>query len=304
MTCLLVAFRYEWGPDDTVYKCQMCRNRFPSMAKLQQHAEDAAHPLNLDMNHTFPYTCHLCEKKYTLIKSFTAHVARHSTETPGVFLCLHKSCGELFQSELLIRKHSQEAHEVRQQFQCHLCDELLDSKKMLLHHLKFHFTKQLFKCNHDACNCSFKMVKELLMHKDNVHTLHAFKCRYCDVSLKLNNPDYEKHEDGHKTDTPDVFKCVYVGCLETFSDLKDLKMHVEPNHRIDCDVPNCSFGSKFQGELRAHKKSEHNIWLYNCQFCGRGFDVLICFINHIKKSHKFSSPRPAFCKCTKIGCQA
>jgi uncharacterized Zn-finger protein len=303
MTSLLVAFRCALGREDTVYKCQMCRNRFRSMALLQQHAEDAAHPLNLDMNNTIPYSCQFCEKKYTLLKSFEVHMARHNTETPGVFRCLHQSCKKLFHSELLIRKHSQEAHEDRRQFQCHLCDELLDSNKMLLHHLKFHSRKRLFKCNREECKSSFKRKKELLMHKENTHKVHAFKCRYCDVSLKLNNPDYEKHVDGHKTDKPDVFKCVHVGCLETFSDPKELKMHVEPNHRIDCDVPNCSFGSKLQDELQAHKKSEHNIWPYNCQFCGRGFDDFFSFSSHIRKSHKCPSPRPEFFKCMKIGCQ-
>jgi hypothetical protein len=57
-----------------------------------------------------------------------------------------------------------------------------------------------------------------------------------------------------------------------------------------CDVPECSHVSYSKRDLQLHKQSEHSIWSYRCQLCGKGFDQLKQVRWHVMLRHKTDDP--------------
>jgi uncharacterized Zn-finger protein len=56
------------------------------------------------------HTCLLCGKNIKRLDKYKIHVARHKTETPGVFKCLYQNCKKLLESGDDLKKHTKEAH--------------------------------------------------------------------------------------------------------------------------------------------------------------------------------------------------
>jgi KRAB domain-containing zinc finger protein len=172
------------------------------------------------------HSCLLCGKNFKQDYFYKLHVAKHNTDTPRVFKCLYMSCQKLFEDEMDIRKHTEEAHKNLAQFQCNECGKCFASKQILAGHVVMHWDWRPFKCDIPGCSFSAKWLQSLQRHKNNVHTLNLIPCSLCGEMFK-NKYKYKRHLQKHETATPGVFKCHHIRCNETFSIPKDLKMHTK-----------------------------------------------------------------------------
>jgi uncharacterized Zn-finger protein len=183
--------------------------------------------------------------------------------------------------------------------ECGKCFKSFSTLAKLITHKLSHSSKRPFKCDISGCLYMYKTPRGLQQHKAFMHKSVPCTCCYCGVSFNAEAV-YLRHLEKHKTDTPDVFKCLHIGCLETFSVPLELTQHMK-QHLVTtvCGVLDCLFTSKSKFGLKSHRKSVHSLWMHNCQLCGRGFDWYKKFRQH-GKEHEIEEPVEF--KCMKIGC--
>jgi KRAB domain-containing zinc finger protein len=278
------------------FSCELCCKRFPNKSLLDRHLQRThsqvrSHPCDVpgcsysgkdslyllqhknSVHNAILNTCPMC---YKIIKDhyfFKLHVAKHNTETPGVFKCLFKMCIQLFQSGDDLRKHAKEAHYSNaKKFQCNECGNFVSSKQYLRTHLQMHWNQSALKCDTEGCSYSTNRSNALKWHKNHFHTLKRFTCCHCGKSIKARI-SFKKHLEKHETsDTPGVFKCHHVDCHETFSVPSDLRTHMKQHVELhECDVPGCSFTSKLNNAMQLHRQNVHSIWPHSCQVCSKSF---------------------------------
>ena len=239
------------------------------------------------------YTCLLCGWCFKKYQRFNFHVAKHNTETPGVFRCIVDDCEKLFENGDSLKAHIKEAHHVA------------------------HETP--FKCNIGACKFSALKIRSLQLHKNRMHTFDLFKCCLCGARSDCFG-SFKRHLQQHKMIHPaGVLKCMKLDCTETFSSPIDMLEHVEAHdgvHRFECQecghltgskmqmrehvsqhsaaiacsIPACLFISDTKQNMKFHMKEVHSSWFYFCQHCEEGF----CQSSDLKKHmslHELGEPR-------------
>jgi KRAB domain-containing zinc finger protein len=223
------------------------------------------------------YPCLLCGKIIKRRQNYKSHVARHNTNKPGVFKCLHRRCKKLFKSSDNLSKHTKRVHE----FQCNECGKRLTTKALVRSHLVWHMDERMFLCDSQGCSYSTKTNQALQRHKINKHSLNRRTARNM----------FKSEVNQHQPDKAVVYKCQHGDCQETFSAEFDLTRHMK-HHRglYECHVPDCLFYCKSLQELKEHRKTLHPIWLFNCHVCGRGFDQSINFNRHVKSHGTRKTP--------------
>jgi KRAB domain-containing zinc finger protein len=304
----------------TKFRCDVCDKLFSTKKNLRQHMNrhiqlqtfDCDVPgcsysgiVSFDLQrhkkrkHTtsIMYECLMCGKNFKHDYFYKLHVAKHNADTPGVFKCLYRSCQKLFENEIDIRKHT-EAHKDLAKFMCNDCGKCFASKQTLASHIVIHWDWRPFKCDIPGCSYSAKWSHSLQRHKNQVHKLNRFTCSLCGKMFK-SRVYLKQHEEKHKTDTPGVFKCHQIGCNETFSIPKDLKMHTKQHKIHKCDSPGCLFTSKVARDLNVHRKA-HSVCLHNCQLCGKGFEHPSLLKRH---TQIHETGEPGVIKCAKIKCK-
>jgi KRAB domain-containing zinc finger protein len=247
------------------------------------------------------YTCLLCGKNIKTHKYYKLHIARHNTETPGVFKCLKTKCKELFNDSNDLRKHAQEAHEITKNVHCNECGKYFAFKSILKMHIVSHWDWRPFKCDTPGCTYSSQWLRHLLKHKNSsVHTLSRFTCCHCGKMFK-HRARFNEHEAKHKTNIPaGVLKCLHDGCQQSFCVSNDLKTHMKQHKLNNCDVPGCLFTSEFKHNLHTHRENVHSIWSHNCHLCGKGFYQSARLKQHVQKH---DAGEPGVIKCTKNNCK-
>ena len=182
--------------------------------------------------------------------------------------------------------------------ECGKCSKSFSCASKLKRHEPSHSNTLPFQCGVAGCNYSCKASKTLKMHNSSSHV--SFSC-HCGAKF-VRKSSYIRHLDKHKTDTPDIFKCLHIGCLETFSVPLELTQHMKQHMPMTvCGVPDCSFTSKSNFDLKLHRKNEHCLWMLNCQLCGQGFAWAKNFRRHME--NHTTEAEPVEFKCMKIGCQ-
>jgi len=166
------------------------------------------HKLHVD--NPIHYTCLLCGKNIKKHENYNAHVAKHKTNTPGVFMCLHRSCQQLFQNAQDLKRHTEEVH--KDQFQCAECLN--------------HFTAKRSVLAHKVSN-SLRGV------------LSVLNCNVCDKAFDKTG-DLEQHMLSHEFANPGIV----TDGEQTFASPGDLKQHQDSSFSeellLACDFPGCN----------------------------------------------------------------
>lgn len=143
------------------------------------------------------------------------------------------------------------------------------------------------------CDLKFKTRRYLAEHRRTKHrkttNMHAFKdnviykylfneranlysCKTCD-----HETDDKDEINEHVLTHEEKFECA--ACKEIFYDAYKYCLHVKKHDRIDLDYkcPLCSYVTSRRTSISQHINMTHlKKYLYNCQFCGKGFcDVMI-----------------------------
>jgi hypothetical protein len=304
----------------TQWSCDVCGRIFSNKLKLKLHMQrhSQLRPYNCDVpgckysakvavdlythkkktHASFLFQCLLCGMNIKNHHFYKLHMAKHNTETPGVFKCLHRNCKKLFRNGGDLRKHLQEVRRVKEKVQCEICSKYLSSKSLLLKHQLVHSEERHFKCEFERCFFLTKTLKGLQLHQANQH--NDLTCRYCNLKFIKDESSLRQHLSEHETDTPGVFKCLHIGCRETFTLPSDLISHMMQHKLHQCDVPGCQFTTKYKSNLLVHRRYVHSINLHTCQLCNYVFNRTGDFNEHMK-SHETGDP--GVIKCIRNQCK-
>ncbi|KAH3772561.1 hypothetical protein DPMN_173902, partial [Dreissena polymorpha] len=125
------------------------------------------------------FVCKDCGLTYTKASSFSNHRLAHH---PSV--CPH--CGRRFSMPASLESHLQlvcerKAGTADDIFQCHICKKRLQTKKILLRHLRLHQNSGSFCCT--ICLKSFSLPASLEFHMKSHDLQKPFKCKLCFITF-------------------------------------------------------------------------------------------------------------------------
>jgi Zinc finger, C2H2 type len=206
------------------YLCSECEQIFPSDSELRQHRETHSIQENAVAAVHTDFVCEYCDLPFFTKQSFSRHLLRHETETPGEFKCLVKECKQRLASASALKEHSA-AHKVNK-FPCKTCDQVMGSFDALKRHTQTHFKQRLFDCDFAGCSYGGKRKINIILHKRFHHENPGHLCYWCGQNFK-NLTAFKRHLKKHETGTPGVYKCSLKECRRIrFSSAEQLKEHV------------------------------------------------------------------------------
>jgi hypothetical protein len=264
------------------------------------------------------------------ILALTKH---HSNGSQTLMQCTFKNCARIFSTSEDLKLHK-EMHLRRMKIPCTICCYRFTNNSMFKRHMRrTHSQTRLYKCDVPGCSYSGKDSLYLLRHKREVHTAILNTCLLCGKITKSHY--YHKlHVANHNTDTPGVFKCIYMKCTQLFQSGDDLRKHADETHKrtekfycnecgkcvaskytlsyhiqlhwakrsFKCDTPGCSYAAKKINELQRHKTNVHRLNLLTCCHCGLKIKSIPSLKQHLDKHESANTP-DAF-KCHHVDCHA
>ncbi|CAA0838382.1 transcription factor IIIA [Striga hermonthica] len=185
-----------------------------------------------------------CKHRFAYQGNMTRHVKEfheepvsdddESLEAPKEHICQEHGCGKVFKYRSQLLKH--ESSHVK-----------LDSVEAL--------------CGEPGCMKYFTNVKCL---KEHIRSCHQYvTCDKCgQKQLKKN---IKRHMRMHESvNTSERIKCSFEGCLLTFSNNSNLKMHINAVHLeikpFACSIPGCHLKFAFKHVRDNHEKSGCHVY--------------------------------------------
>ena len=241
---------------ENVFECQTCHKKLKGKRALKNH-EDQFHNQeacqhcgkimpkksvreHVKMEHQDltevdaskkPYQCDICLKSFSLSRSLMLHKRNHDTQRN--------------------QKNKDEY------LKCDQCGKLFACQE----HLDLHLKR---KHSEIECNDCGKLVKDLLKHRHNVHT--------------ITKSTVKKTRTSKCSDCDQVFASAYA-----------CKYHWQKNHSLaptsEKKKETCSQCGKSYKNLKRHIRESHSENQFECQICGHFFPVQHSLERHVKNVH-------------------
>ncbi|CAG7722343.1 unnamed protein product [Allacma fusca] len=260
--------------------CWYCESHFETPEECAQHTK-AKHQTSGDM------LCQKCSRICKTNSSFAQHQKQCDQFKPGETLsphiCPHCSKAFAFRSDLSIHL---EVHNEEGKYSCTKCEFRAKSQLLINNHTqRMHSDKhQIFKCDDDQCQSTFKTKQCMRIHYVNMHTEKGNKryreqlrrvldrqkverrkrlaeksyvCQECNIDFFSNLRLISHRKSCHNTDTPKNFVCDQ--CGKDFSRGPALRFHLEHSH----------------SDLRP----------FICEHCGKGFKSSCNLKDHVNHTH-------------------
>ncbi|KAI4471606.1 zinc finger protein [Holotrichia oblita] len=296
---------YTYNEDTERFTCKICKIEMKLKERMVSHV----------LTHEEKFTCKICDAIIYSAYKYSVHVQKHnkddgyqcpfcvysSTRPSGIFVHINrmhlgrfaymcKHCGKGFDDVVMHREH-EASHEKSQSVSCIVCKKEFAFTRSRGRSRK---TKQkgcIWSCK--QCDLKFETRRYLTEHrrkshkktthmhtfKDNViykylfnKTTNLYSCKTCDHETK-DKDEIKEHVLTHE----EKFECTM--CKETFYDAYKYCLHVKKHDEIDRDYkcPLCNYATPRRTSISQHINMTHlKKYLYNCQFCGKGFcDVMI-----------------------------
>lgn len=180
-------------------------------------------------------------------------------------------------------------------YPCKHCNEISDSKKEHLNHLKTHKSLGKFlKLNCHLCGKKFKDQDIYDGHLKVHEGLPAYSCEYCEKTFNYKN-NYQTHILLHTNERP--FPCNL--CEKSFRSKWDLTIHIRVHNDIrkyECNI--CGKKFRVSSHMTSHQYT-HSSKSFECDICFQKYISPRTLKQHKATVHSDEQPY----ECTFDGCQ-
>ena len=267
-------------------QCKKCGKTFKTYITLKKHLARGTH------TKTRRHKCDKCEKKFKTVYGLRYHIKNfHGIDDKAKTEC--NSCGKIFRFQkrfenLIIVKC---VHEGQHRFHCANCDKSFSDTGNLRKHIIVDHEGTKFICHQDECGRdggkNFISEQALNIHIDKVHKgVRNQVCQICGMAFFYKgylNHHLAKIHDGRKK-----YRCDFGDCLESYDDIKFLRLHHKAEHKNEewkykCDK--CKYGTNKEMKFLRHIKGTHEEHREICHHCGKKFKFLKLLESHIVTKH-------------------
>lgn len=193
-----------------------------------------------------------------------------------------KTCGMIFNTHYLAKRHMRNVHATEKNYQCEICQQRFASPVYLNAHKRYHSGERSHICS--FCGKGFITGSDLYHHEKIHLNKRAYKCDKCPKAFNTSS-DLHKHKLCVHIDRSEwKYVCAY--CNRRFPLKTNLDAHTKTHtgeRNFACHL--CNHRCVNRSVLLRHITSHSNVRLFKCTVCVMEYKYQKSLDVHMTKAH-------------------